>query len=228
MTTDSQVHDATRTVAATSVATTSCTNALPAMAPAKKPKRFTGVDFKSATNFVLKMKREYPTPKSAADHLLEAKSLQDDFVGDSLSTDPMAPKTPQPEQEKLTEYSRIWDTIYDSQALCALTEEPAGADLIFDQGDNITGKIFCEEVARICVAALKSPYACDNTFEVKSVIPFSEPYTVDLENPPPEKDYNEYFKTLKDDIHWERKPRENSYPCIKDLAGMLYAFMTSA
>lgn len=25
---------------------------------------------------------------------------------------------------------------------CALTEEPAGADLIFDQGDNIT--VYCE------------------------------------------------------------------------------------
>lgn len=83
---------------------------------------------------------------------------------------------------------------------CALTEEPAGADLIFDQGDNITGKISREEVARICVAALKSPYACDKTFEVKSVIPFSEPYKVDPENPPAEKDYNEYFKTLKDGI----------------------------
>ncbi|KAK6124178.1 hypothetical protein DH2020_042087 [Rehmannia glutinosa] len=83
---------------------------------------------------------------------------------------------------------------------CALTEEPAGADLIFDQGDNITGKISREEVARICIAALESPYACDKTFEVKSVIPFSEPYTVDPENPPPEKDYNVYFKTLKDGI----------------------------
>ncbi|KAM3359829.1 hypothetical protein P3S68_019540 [Capsicum galapagoense] len=48
---------------------------------------------------------------------------------------------------------------------CALTEEPAGANLIFDQGDNITGKISCAEVARIYVAALKSPYAHDNTFE---------------------------------------------------------------
>ncbi|CAL8171557.1 unnamed protein product [Prunus armeniaca] len=56
---------------------------------------------------------------------------------------------------------------------CALTEEPAGANLIFDQGDNIT---------------------------VKSVVPFSEPFTVDPQNPPPEKDYNVYFKTLKDGI----------------------------
>ncbi|CAI9260669.1 unnamed protein product [Lactuca saligna] len=83
---------------------------------------------------------------------------------------------------------------------CALTEEPAGADLIFDQGDNITGKISREEVARICVAALESPYACDKTFEVKCVIPFSEQYTVDPENPPPEKDYDVYFKSLKDGI----------------------------
>lgn len=83
---------------------------------------------------------------------------------------------------------------------CALTEEPAGADLIFEQGDNITGKISREEVARICVAALDSPHACDKTFEVKSVIPFSEPFTVDPENPPPEKDYDVYFKTLKEGI----------------------------
>lgn len=83
---------------------------------------------------------------------------------------------------------------------CALTEEPAGADLIFDQGDNITGKISREEVARICVAALESPYACDKTFEVKSVVPFSEPFTVDPENPPPEKDYDIYFRTLEDGI----------------------------
>ncbi|KAE8689464.1 hypothetical protein F3Y22_tig00110937pilonHSYRG00067 [Hibiscus syriacus] len=83
---------------------------------------------------------------------------------------------------------------------CALTEEPAGADLIFDQGDNITGKISREEIALICIAALESPYACDKTFEVKSVVPFSEPFTVDSENPPPEKDYNIYFQTLKDGI----------------------------
>ncbi|XP_028764790.1 uncharacterized protein LOC114722840 isoform X3 [Neltuma alba] len=83
---------------------------------------------------------------------------------------------------------------------CALTEEPAGADLIFDQGDNITGKVSREEVARICVAALESPFACNKTFEVKSTVPFSEPFTVDPANPPPEKDYNEYFKNLKEGI----------------------------
>lgn len=83
---------------------------------------------------------------------------------------------------------------------CALTEEPAGADLIFDQGDNITGKISRDEVALICIAALESPYACQKTFEVKSTIPFSEPYTVDPSNPPPLKDYNVYFQTLKTGI----------------------------
>ncbi|KAL3851411.1 hypothetical protein ACJIZ3_013293 [Penstemon smallii] len=95
---------------------------------------------------------------------------------------------------------------------CALTEEPAGADLIFDQGDNITGKISREEVARICIAALESPYATDKTFEVKSVIPFSEPYTVDPENPPPEKDYNVYFQTLKDGITGKESLEQTPVP----------------
>lgn len=36
--------------------------------------------------------------------------------------------------------------------------------------------------------------------QVKSVVPFSERFTVDPENPPPEKDYDVYFKTLKDGI----------------------------
>ncbi|KAK2438284.1 hypothetical protein P8452_34000 [Trifolium repens] len=95
---------------------------------------------------------------------------------------------------------------------CALTEEPAGADLIFDQGDNITGKISREEVARMCVAALESPYACDKTFEVKSVIPFSEPFTVDPENPPPEKDYDIYFKNLKEGITGKEALEQNPIP----------------
>ncbi|PHT40207.1 Purple acid phosphatase 7 [Capsicum baccatum] len=46
MTTDSQVHDAGMTMAAPSIATTSCTNAPQAMAPAEKPRKFTGIDFK--------------------------------------------------------------------------------------------------------------------------------------------------------------------------------------
>ncbi|CAL2268681.1 unnamed protein product [Prunus armeniaca] len=91
----------------------------------------------------------------------------------------------------------IWESgiPYTIVRPCALTEELAGADLIFDQGDNIMGKISREEVAQICVAALESPYASGKTFEVKSVVPFS-----DRQNPPPEKNYNVYFKTLKDGI----------------------------
>jgi uncharacterized protein YbjT (DUF2867 family) len=83
---------------------------------------------------------------------------------------------------------------------CALTEEPAGAELIFEQGDNITGKISRQEIARICVAALESPAACDKTFEVKSTVPFSQPFTIDLENPPPAQDYVPFFSQLKTGI----------------------------
>eukprot|EP00850_Spirogloea_muscicola_P017042 SM000142S00556 [mRNA] locus=s142:222539:227860:- [translate_table: standard] len=56
---------------------------------------------------------------------------------------------------------------------CALTEEPAGAELIFDQGDNLT---------------------------VKSTVPFSEPFTVDSSNPPPARDYSQDFAKLKTGI----------------------------
>ncbi|KAF3647187.1 hypothetical protein FXO37_20083 [Capsicum annuum] len=58
----------------------------------------------TVTVFALKMESENPAPNSAADQLPEAESLPDGFVGDSSSTDPMAPNTPQPEQEKLADY----------------------------------------------------------------------------------------------------------------------------
>lgn len=79
---------------------------------------------------------------------------------------------------------------------CALTEEPAGAELEFDQGDNITGKIAREEVARIIADVLTAPAARDKTFEVKSTVPFSQPFTVDPANPPPPRDYEPFFKQL--------------------------------
>ncbi|PHT97651.1 hypothetical protein BC332_33422 [Capsicum chinense] len=44
------------------------------------------------------------TPNSTADQLLKTESLSDGFVKDNSSTDPIASKTPQPEQEKLTDY----------------------------------------------------------------------------------------------------------------------------
>ncbi|PHT71817.1 hypothetical protein T459_22602 [Capsicum annuum] len=46
MATESQIHDDAMTVAATSIATTSHTNAPPSMAPAEKPEKFAGIDFK--------------------------------------------------------------------------------------------------------------------------------------------------------------------------------------
>ncbi|OUL35841.1 NADH:ubiquinone oxidoreductase [Nostoc sp. T09] len=50
---------------------------------------------------------------------------------------------------------------------CALTEEAGGKELIFEQGDNIRGKISREDVAEICLEALLQPKACNLTFEVK-------------------------------------------------------------
>ncbi|MBF2007652.1 MAG: CIA30 family protein [Chlorogloeopsis fritschii C42_A2020_084] len=50
---------------------------------------------------------------------------------------------------------------------CALTEESGGKELIFEQGDNIRGKISREDVAEICVQVLKEPQARNVTLEVK-------------------------------------------------------------
>jgi uncharacterized protein YbjT (DUF2867 family) len=40
---------------------------------------------------------------------------------------------------------------------CALTEEPRGAEMIVEQGDNIKGKISRDDVAELAVAALLEP-----------------------------------------------------------------------
>ncbi|MEM7553712.1 MAG: CIA30 family protein [Cyanobacteria bacterium P01_A01_bin.84] len=50
---------------------------------------------------------------------------------------------------------------------CALTEEPGGKEYIFDQGDNIKGKISRNDIAKLCVNALQEMNACNVTFEVK-------------------------------------------------------------
>jgi uncharacterized protein YbjT (DUF2867 family) len=50
---------------------------------------------------------------------------------------------------------------------CALTEAAGGKELIFEQGDNIRGKISREDVAEICIQSLKQPKARNITFEVK-------------------------------------------------------------
>jgi len=51
---------------------------------------------------------------------------------------------------------------------CALTEAAGGQELICEQGDNIKGKISREDVAELCVQALKYKEACNLTFEVKA------------------------------------------------------------
>lgn len=51
---------------------------------------------------------------------------------------------------------------------CALTEEPGVQPLIFEQGDNIKGKVSRDAIAELCVQALKQPKACNVTFEVKA------------------------------------------------------------
>ncbi|BBD61465.1 NADH:ubiquinone oxidoreductase complex I intermediate-associated protein 30 [Nostoc sp. HK-01] len=51
---------------------------------------------------------------------------------------------------------------------CALTEEPGGQEVIFEQGDNIRGKISREDVAEICVQALEQSKVHHVTFEVKA------------------------------------------------------------
>ncbi len=50
---------------------------------------------------------------------------------------------------------------------CALTEEPGGQALVFEQGDNIRGKVSREDIAELCVQMLEQPKACNVTFEVK-------------------------------------------------------------
>ncbi|OEL28107.1 hypothetical protein BAE44_0010876 [Dichanthelium oligosanthes] len=85
-----------------------------------------------------------------------------------------------------------------------LSKQPPAVRLNKELGSILTyklkGKISREEVACICVAALASPNAVGKTFEVKSTVPFSEPYVIDPSNPPPEKDYEVYFKELKEGI----------------------------
>jgi uncharacterized protein YbjT (DUF2867 family) len=51
---------------------------------------------------------------------------------------------------------------------CALTEEAGSKELILEQGDNIRGKISRENVAEICIEALKQAKATNLTFEVKA------------------------------------------------------------
>jgi len=51
---------------------------------------------------------------------------------------------------------------------CALTEEAGVQALVFDQGDNIKGKVSRDSVAELCIQAIAQPKACNVTFEVKA------------------------------------------------------------
>lgn len=72
---------------------------------------------------------------------------------------------------------------------CALTEEPRGMPLLIDQGDTIKGKVGREDIAELCCALLGSPLAVNTTFEVKSTVPFSQPWQWDPSSPPPPRDW---------------------------------------
>lgn len=51
---------------------------------------------------------------------------------------------------------------------CALTEEVGIQELIFEQGDNIRGKVSRDSIAELCVQALEESKASNVTFEVKA------------------------------------------------------------
>lgn len=53
---------------------------------------------------------------------------------------------------------------------CALTEEPGGKALIFEQGDNIRGKVSRDDIAELCIQVLEQPKAYNVTFEVKEAV----------------------------------------------------------
>lgn len=67
-------------------------------------------------------------------------------------------------------------------------------------------------------------------FQVKSTIPFSEPFTVDPENPPQEKDYNIYFKGLKDGITGKESLEQSPVPvwCLVCGSSILTLHLVSA
>ena len=80
---------------------------------------------------------------------------------------------------------------------CALTEEAPNMPLLVDVGDTIKGKVSRDDVARLAVAALACPDASDLTFEVKSTIPFSQPWTEEDAAKVPLTDMTKVFAEVK-------------------------------
>ena len=58
----------------------------------------------------------------------------------------------------------------------ALTEEPRGMPVSLSQGDTVRGKVSREDVADLVLALLECPEATGTTFEIRSSVPFSEPW----------------------------------------------------
>ena len=51
------------------------------------------------------------------------------------------------------------------------------------------GKVSRQDVAELCVQLLSLPDALDTTFEIKSTVPFSQPYEPDLYTSTTERDW---------------------------------------
>ena len=72
-----------------------------------------------------------------------------------------------------------------------------------------------EEIAELCVAILDEPSALNSTFEVRSTVPFSEPFK-GLSNPQQERDWRSLLQAAKLDpkitgkMESEESERENA------------------
>ena len=51
------------------------------------------------------------------------------------------------------------------------------------------GKVSREDIAELCVQLLSQQEGLDKTFEVKSTVPFSQPFEVDQRHPPASRDW---------------------------------------
>ncbi len=71
---------------------------------------------------------------------------------------------------------------------CALTEETGVQELVFEQGDNIRGKVSRDAIALLCIESLSQPQASNVTFEVKAV-----------ESTNPSNNWQQLFASLQPD-----------------------------
>ena len=57
------------------------------------------------------------------------------------------------------------------------------------------GKISRDEIAELCCAVLSAPQALNTTFEIKSTVPFSQPWTLDPSAPPAPRDWAAFLSS---------------------------------